>query len=280
MQNLAIVDRPAPPAPHTALDATIIESVLLGGDLARLTADQRVSYYNRLCESLGLNPLTQPFKYINLQGTLKLYALKDATEQLRKIHGVSITELSSQRIDDVFVVTAKAADRDGRTDAATGAVALGTLKGEALANALMKAETKAKRRATLSICGLGMLDETETDTMGAPPLVVEAPKRVELPAGTVQILKATEARHGQASWAVVEYVDATGVVNTLPANPKERGAVELFSQLAQEAVPVVLEIGEGPRNHKPRIESVKRWKPVDENAVLDAEIAAAEPPAL
>jgi len=35
------------------------------------------------------------------------------------------------------------------------------LQGESLANALMKAETKAKRRVTLSICGLGMLDETE-----------------------------------------------------------------------------------------------------------------------
>ena len=28
----------------------------------------------------------------------------------------------------------------------------------------MKAETKAKRRVALSICGLGMLDETEVDT--------------------------------------------------------------------------------------------------------------------
>jgi hypothetical protein len=39
------------------------------------------------------------------------------------------------------------------------------LKGDALANALMKAETKSKRRVTLSICGLGMLDETEVDTI-------------------------------------------------------------------------------------------------------------------
>src|SRR5690606_24912460 len=34
-----------------------------------------------------------------------------------------------------------------------------------LANAYMKAETKAKRRVTLSICGLGWLDETETETI-------------------------------------------------------------------------------------------------------------------
>ena len=30
---------------------------------------------------------------------------------------------------------------------------------------MMKAETKAKRRVTLSICGLGMLDETEVETI-------------------------------------------------------------------------------------------------------------------
>jgi hypothetical protein len=33
------------------------------------------------------------------------------------------------------------------------------------ANAIMKAETKSKRRATLSICGLGFLDETEIETI-------------------------------------------------------------------------------------------------------------------
>jgi hypothetical protein len=48
---------------------------------------------------------------------------------------------------------------------AKGAVSLVGLRGEALANAIMKAETKAKRRATLSICGLGFLDETEIETI-------------------------------------------------------------------------------------------------------------------
>jgi hypothetical protein len=44
-------------------------------------------------------------------------------------------------------------------------VALGTLKGDALANALMKCETKAKRRVALSLAGLGWLDETEIATI-------------------------------------------------------------------------------------------------------------------
>jgi hypothetical protein len=44
-------------------------------------------------------------------------------------------------------------------------VSLHNLKGEALANAIMKCETKAKRRVTLSICGLGLLDELDVETL-------------------------------------------------------------------------------------------------------------------
>ncbi len=151
-----------------APDAKLIEEVLVGGDLSKLTPTMRISYYNRVCESLGLNPLTRPFEYITLSGKLTLYAKKDATEQLRLIHRVSITELSTQQIGDVFVTTAKASNAEGRTDAATGAVSIAGLKGEALANAIMKSETKSKRRVTLSICGLGLLDETEVAASDEP----------------------------------------------------------------------------------------------------------------
>lgn len=152
------------PATRTP-DATAIERVLMEGDLSPLTVDQRVSYYNETCKSLGLNPLTKPFAYIKLNGKLLLYALKDCTEQLRKIHGVQVTALIPSQVGDVYVVTASGQDRTGRCDAATGAVPIAKLTGDNLANAMMKAETKAKRRLTLSICGLGMLDETELETI-------------------------------------------------------------------------------------------------------------------
>src|SRR5690606_4394457 len=106
------------------------------------------------------------FEYITLNGKLTLYAKRDATDQLRKIHGVSV-EITGREMygDSIYVVTARARDSQGRTDEAIGAVSIAGLKGEALANAIMKAETKAKRRVTLSICGLGWLDETEVSTV-------------------------------------------------------------------------------------------------------------------
>jgi hypothetical protein len=151
--------------------SAIIESVIVKGDLSKLTLAERSQYYVEVCKSVGLNPLTKPFEYITLNGKLTLYALRGCTDQLRSIHKVSVVELTETERDGVFIVTAKVQNGEGRTDMAKGAVTLGTLKGDALANALMKAETKAKRRATLSICGLGFLDETEIETI--PPSAVK-----------------------------------------------------------------------------------------------------------
>ena len=155
-------------------DAAAIEKVILGGDLKELRSDERLAYYNRVCESLGLNPLTQPFAYLSLSGKLTLYARKDAAEQLRKVNAVSLEITSREMIDGMYVVTCKASTSIGRVDSSTGVIDLSNLKGETKANAMMKAETKAKRRVTLSICGLGLLDETEVDSVpGARKVRVE-----------------------------------------------------------------------------------------------------------
>lgn len=169
--------------------AASIEQVLTSGDLSKLSAQERVSYVHAVCESLGLNPLTRPFEYQSFQNKLILYARKDATEQLRKIHGVSVTEIKKEVIGDLLHVTVYGGDRTGKKDLATGVINIAGLTGEALANAHMKGETKAKRRFTLSICGLGLLDETEVeDLRDASPnkanqvnaLLNEAPAEIEL----------------------------------------------------------------------------------------------------
>lgn len=149
--------------PVKASPGEIMETVLIKGDLSKLTADERMNYYKAVCDSVGLNGLTKPFEFITLNGKLQLYALKGCTDQLRSIHDISVTDLTKETIEGVHIVTAKVQNGKGRTDADIGAVNISGLKGEAFANAIMKASTKAKRRATLSICGLGMLDESEVE---------------------------------------------------------------------------------------------------------------------
>ncbi len=142
-----------------------LAAVILNGDLAKLTPNQKVDYMLGVCKSMGLNPATKPFEFIALNGKLTMYARKDCTEQLRKIHGVSIKIVSREIVSDCYVVQAQATDKTGKVDESLGAVSIAGLKGENLSNAMMKAETKAKRRVTLSICGLGMLDETEVSSI-------------------------------------------------------------------------------------------------------------------
>lgn len=146
-------------------NSAMIEKVVVGGDLSTLAPAERLSYYSAVCESLGLNPLTKPFDYIRLNNKLVLYAKRDCTDQLRDKRKINITIPTREKVDDVYIVTAKATMPDGRTDESIGAVNISGLKGDALANALMKAETKAKRRVTLSIVGLGWLDELEVETI-------------------------------------------------------------------------------------------------------------------
>lgn len=142
--------------------ATTIEDVLIRGDLSKLNEQQRTEYYLRLCNSIGLNPMTQPFQYLTLNGKLVLYARRDCADQLRKINGISIEIVSQDKVDGLLSIHVRAKDKDGRTDEDLGVVAFGeNLKGEAAANTILKAVTKAKRRVTLSLSGLGFLDETE-----------------------------------------------------------------------------------------------------------------------
>ncbi|MGB1290508.1 MAG: hypothetical protein ACPG5Z_00150 [Pseudoalteromonas sp.] len=143
---------------------TKAETVLLQGDLSKLSSQEKIGYYKLVCESCGLNPFTKPFEYIRLNGKEVLYAKKAATDQLRQINKISIEITRQEKVGDLFLVTARATSLSGRFDEDTGALMIQNLKGEALANAVMKTITKAKRRVTLSFCGLGLLDETEVES--------------------------------------------------------------------------------------------------------------------
>lgn len=150
----------------TNLPETVVKALMIG-DLTGLNPSDKLSYYRMVCESVGLNPLTKPFEYIRLNGKEVLYAGKSCAEQLRKMHGISVSITAREKHDTLYVITARATTNDGRSDESMAAIDLAGLKGDALANSLMKCETKAKRRVTLSICGLGMLDETEVASIPA-----------------------------------------------------------------------------------------------------------------
>jgi len=147
------------------LDAETMQSLISGGDCSKLSPAQQTAYYVARCEAAGLDPRAQPFAFMTLNGKRVLYALKAASDQLAAKHGVRMTIVSQVTEDGIRIVTVHAEAKDGRQTEEIGALPIKGLTGDAMANALMKTVTKAKRRAVLSLCGLGMLDETEIETI-------------------------------------------------------------------------------------------------------------------
>ena len=138
-----------------------------------------------------------PFDILRLNGKEVLYCTRSGTQQLNKLHKVShlITSRDTNQEAGVYIVTSKASLPDGRCTESIGAVNIQGLKGEAYANAIMKAETKAKRRATLDLLGLGVLDESEAEsipnaTTVALQTMVEALPQMEVEA--VEVIEEDE----------------------------------------------------------------------------------------
>jgi hypothetical protein len=258
---------------------SIVESVIAVGDLAKLTPAARVAYYKQVCDSLGLNPLTRPFEYIVLNGRLTLYARRDATDQLRRLHRVSIEIVSREKVDDVYIVTARARMPDGRTDEATGAVSIANLRGDALANALMKAETKAKRRVTLSIVGLGWLDETEIETIAPGEVRSVQVEEEDMPAKTVDAVEAeAEAKPGPAPsqdfWNTNERRVRQALIKTQATKDVQERLIDYWKRTGAGPAQIREDLAIVSRNIRQWSNADLRlfWSRVDELGISKAEV--------
>lgn len=155
-------------------DHAILASLVMNGDISRLTPAQKINYYQHVCDRLGLDPMSQPFRILKVYGKEILYCHRGGAQQLNKLHQVSHEIKAREVVSGCYVVTALASTPDGRKTESIGAAPIDSLQGEPLCNAMMKAETKAKRRATLDLLGLGMPDESElvTEPVGSEVLPV------------------------------------------------------------------------------------------------------------
>ena len=182
------------------IDPDIIKSIVFEQDVSKLSSKQLLEYVHRLCSDLGINPLAQPFQLLKLQGKTQLYATKNATDQLRHVFRISIVDLQEETTDDICRVTVKAEmplpNGTVRYDIDQGAVNVKGLTGDALANAKMKAGTKAKRRVTLSLIGLSnTMDETELETVPGVQTMEFDPATGELSQSTPEKPQQTSKGH-------------------------------------------------------------------------------------
>ena len=141
-----------------------------GRDTKALTHEERVATLSALSKALGLNPLTNPVQFLSLSGREVLYVTKQATDQIAARLRLNRETVAGPEVRDfggtkLVFCQVKVTAPDGRSEVSTA-----TLPFTDPVNVLMKCETKAKRRATLSLAGLGLLTEEEMETIpGAQP---------------------------------------------------------------------------------------------------------------
>ncbi len=154
-----------------------------------------------------------------------LYATRGCTDQLAAIHKLNREIIDGPKVIDLagtklVYAVCRAAHPNGRFETATATVPLTDP-----VNVLMKCETKAKRRATLSILGLSMLDETELESI---------PASVQSPGGGLDLSLAGTQEPPQG-----DETHGTG------AHPSERpeapGGVATFDEPVPPEVPAALE---------------------------------------
>ena len=186
------------------------------GDLSKLTEVERKLVYVELCKHYGFDPLSFPLDYVKgKKGSLKIYVNSVGASQLRERFNVSVEIKSRELLDDVWVVIA-VARRGDRTEEATGAVSIyddyNKTSPSQKTNALKKAETQAKRRATLNISGFGCGNEDKGKVINAefhdPPADVIQPQLAP-PKIDYSICRTWKTEKDAIAWAKTQIPTAT-----------------------------------------------------------------------
>lgn len=153
----------------------ILTQLILKGDLSILTDEEKMLYAKQVADAAGVSLLMRPFDFIEAKiagkSTVKLYANKNCAEQIRQKYNVNISIDDPKKLDDMLIIRGRATMLmpDGSTRFEEDIVPIEIekipygksefmpIKGVELANAVMKATTKLKRRLTFSIIGLGIM---------------------------------------------------------------------------------------------------------------------------
>lgn len=163
--ELAVIDEGSIESAIAAIDSGTVDSAAIlklvaAGDISKLAPNEKLQVYVAKAQLMKIDPRVQPFDIIprkNRDGEITsetLYPNARCANELRRLHSVSFgsTSLTFPDKDHVMAeVVVKLPS--GRTDTDIGVVKIGD-KGFTKADAIMKAVTKAKRRATFSILGM------------------------------------------------------------------------------------------------------------------------------
>lgn len=212
---------------NTSASIDAMHAAMTAGDLSKLSKEEQAIVYLETCRDLGLNWRTKPFLIVNVRGGgAQLYPTVEGLEQLAAIHNVSTTITQHGPVGDLYLVRIRASLPSGRSAEKSGMVTIKGLSGDTLANAIMKAESKAYRRAVRAVVSLNSFQAHPDPTLNPPgPAIAH-----EIPEAMAMIEEITAAAPDAAG---DEIIDAeTGEVSAAPAAaPKEWATREQLDEL-------------------------------------------------
>jgi hypothetical protein len=172
-----------------------MRAYLRTGDLSTLPEPEQDKILVKMCAHYGLDPILRPFCIIPAQNKKIWYATKAATDMVAARDHLT-RRFKERRIDRELMIceiimeitdgkrveegTAVVSLGEFARDPKTGQITERMLAGEGLANAIMRCETKAKRRATLA--WFGMPDGTggeDIEVVSSPAATLPAAKPVQ-----------------------------------------------------------------------------------------------------
>jgi hypothetical protein len=176
------------------------QQLVIQHDLSKLTPEEVAKYLADVSVFIGLDPGLNGLDTIWMKNengpgqSLVVYARRGTAEILRNILRIEVQSLTNQMINGSIVFTAAGRKPDdngvvgGRNEIATGSKYITGLVGKALDDAIMTASTRALRRLTMQFTSLGILDESEVQslvgdtsnpaagaTLANGPMVIPAP---------------------------------------------------------------------------------------------------------
>jgi hypothetical protein len=147
-----------------------VETALIRGDMSGLTRDQLYQAKVMLADQMGIDASLSPVDFIpdKKTGRLVPYINSRGAAQLRRKHGLEVTaiEVVTHR-EGLIVLRCVLRGQDGRTDQALGAAGWLPDMAHDEARAWLVAETRAKRRATMSAVGI-FLEGPSEEVEGEP----------------------------------------------------------------------------------------------------------------
>ena len=162
-----------------------IADFLITGNLASFSKEKQIELMVNICKEVGVSPVLRPLQLINFQGKSIWYLSASGAEAIASKLGIVIETIEEKELLDkgVAMIKVKGTLPSGRTDTATAYLSIGstnlkgettTLKGEAYANAMMKLESKARRRLIVRLAGLKDEYVPEENEVETKELVAEA----------------------------------------------------------------------------------------------------------